>query len=281
MLLLDLFEARDPKKSYELVEVKGKLDKIIVKLTGTESARYTKMAKRYTEINSELKKLQEERDKMNDDIKKDILENYFDAEDAVATRIIETISLTAQLAKTSTPSPKIDNDKVLDALLELMPDLKDKVKELQKQFTSIPSPKTPALSVKVSEGAVSDAWADFKKKATALLKSITSWGKTYDKKLAKIKEMMKPVRQVAEATIASYDEVHRQRLRNSQLMKAKTIIKNLNDSTMSQEDVKAIIKAMHGVDGDVLLSAEDLKKYAVKAKVDVDDVMASAGIVEE
>lgn len=189
MLVLDIFEARDPKKTYTFKEIKGKVEQIILKLEGSESGVYTKMSKRYKEIDVELKKLNKERDGMNEKIKADILENYFDAEDAVFTRIIETTSLTAQIAKTPQPKPKVDNDLVMEKLLELMPELTDKIKELQKECTVIATPRAPSLTVKTNE-SVGDTWNKLMQRLKRFASSIFEWGNRYDTKLNKIKKMI-------------------------------------------------------------------------------------------
>lgn len=184
-----LNESRDPTKAYRLEEVRGKVERIVLTLEGKESAAYTKLAKRYKELDSTIKELSEERDAMNQRIRNDILETYFDAEDAVLTRVIETVSLTAQLAKTSAPKPKIDNDKVVVALMELMPELKDKVEALQEQFTSIPKERAPSLTVKINEG-VKDVWDKFKDKLSSFLSKMNIWGQRYDTKLDRIRQKL-------------------------------------------------------------------------------------------
>lgn len=267
MLLLDLFEARDPKKTYHEKEVKGKVEAIIVKLEGTESARYTKMANRYKEIDAELKRLSDERNTMNDEIKTDITEKYFDAADAIYTRIVETVSLTAQVAKTPKPSEKIDNDAVVDELLKLMPELKGQIEALQKQFTSISKPKAPALTIK-TEGVVSDVWEKIKKKATDYYNSVMSWAKGYDKKLDKIKQMMKPARQVKESAAKKQIAI-------------KKFIRNLKDSSVPLADVKGVIKDLDGKDGDhVITAAEILALTTVKSSAHPQEFVDIAGLTE-
>lgn len=272
MLLVDIFEARDPKKTYHFKEVKGKVEQIILKLDGNESAAYTKMSKRYKEIDAELKKLQAERDAMNEKIKTDIVENYFDAEDAVMTRIIETVSLTAQIAKTPKPKAKVDTDAVLEKLLELMPELTEKVAALQKEFTSFPTPKAPALSVKTNE-SVSDVWAKVKAKLSKFFASISAWGTKYDAKLAEIKNMLKPARQVAEA------ELH---VSNTTIL-AKKFIKNLNnaakDESIEQDDVDGLVKDLDGTDGDILLNVKTISQLPTfKKSKNKEAILSAAGV---
>lgn len=268
MLLLDLFEARDKKKTYHEKEVKGKVEAIIVKLEGAESARYTKMANRYKEIDAALKKLQDERNDMNDAIKKDIVENYFDAADEIYTRVIETVSLTAQLAKTPKASPKVDNDAVVDELLKLMPQLKEQIEGLQKQFTSIPKPKAGALSIKTNEGVIADVWGKIKKKSAEYYNSVMSWAKGYDAKLAKIKDMMKPSRQVQEtvAKTRALAMLAAKMQADKKQIAVKKFIRKLKASPIPLADVNDVIKDLDGKDGDTIIKAAEILKLPTVAK---------------
>jgi hypothetical protein len=181
-------EARDPQLTYHFKEVKGKVDRIIVKLEGKKSEIFTKLAKRYKELDNELKALEVRRDELNAETKEKTLD-YFNAEDEVLTRVVETVSMTATMSKLSQPSPKVDHEAVVAALVKLMPELTDKVRELEASFSTTPKPKSPALSVKTNEG-VADLWAAFKKKASALLAKFKVWGKSYDEKLANVKTLL-------------------------------------------------------------------------------------------
>ena len=183
-----LFEARQasPGVSYSVKEVKGKVTAVTAKLEKNKSGVMTKLAARYKEVDLEMKKLIEERDGMNAKIKAELLE-YFDAEDAVLTRIVETVSLTAQLAKQTQDSSKVDDTEVIAKLLEsATPELAQQIAALREQCTVIVKAKSPALSVKVNEGL----FDSIKKTIARFAKSIMSWATRYDKKLAKIKSKL-------------------------------------------------------------------------------------------
>lgn len=188
MKIKELFEARDPKLSYENKEVKGKVDRVIVKLEGKKSEIFTKLAKRYKALYDALEKLDAEKDELNK-MTKDSMLDYFDAEDEVLTRVVETASMVALMSKLEQPNPKVDHEKVVNELVKLMPELTEKVEELAKAFTTIPKPKTPQLRVDVKEG-LADVWAKIKKAGASLVNKMRTWGSSYDKKLAKIKDMM-------------------------------------------------------------------------------------------
>lgn len=183
-----LFEARQegPDVSYTVKSVKGKVTAVTAKLEKNKSGVMTKLAARYKEVDEQLKKLAEERDGMNAKIKEELLE-YFDAEDAVLTRIVETVSLTAQLAKQAQDSTKVDDTEVIAKLLEsATPELAEQIAKLREQCTSIVKAKSPSLTVKVNEGL----FDSIKKTVVRFAKSVMAWASRYDKKLAKIKSKL-------------------------------------------------------------------------------------------
>lgn len=191
MLLQELFEARQtvPNVSYSFKEVKGQVLSITVKLEKNKSSAMTRLASRYKEVDAEMKKLQEERDSMNIKVKSELLE-YFDAEDAVLTRIVETVSLTAQLSKQSQDSTKVDDTAVIAKLLEnATPELAEQIAKLREQCTSIVKAKSSALTVKINEGI----FDGIKNTIIKFAKSVMTWAKGYDRKLDKIRAKLNPV----------------------------------------------------------------------------------------
>ncbi len=183
-----IIEARQsgPNISYVLKETKGKVEKITAKLEANKSGVFTKLAKRYKEVDQQMLALQDERNEMNAKMKDELLE-YFDAEDAVLTRIVETVSLTAQLAKQSQDSSKADDTEVIAKLLEsATPELAEQIAQLRLQCQKITKAKSPAFTVKINEGVLDV----LKKTLLKFLNKVMSWATSYDRKLAKIKEML-------------------------------------------------------------------------------------------
>jgi hypothetical protein len=186
--IIQLFEARQGDLTYTTKEVKGKIDRVIVQLEAGKSASFTKLSKQYANLHVLIEQLEERKNELNAETKKAV-ESYFDAEDEVFTRVVETVSMTATLSKLAQPTPKVDYEKVVDELLKLMPELTDKVNELKKAATTMSKPKSPMLSVKVNEGA--DGLLDkLKSYAKRLYNSVKSWGKMYDRKLMKVERML-------------------------------------------------------------------------------------------
>lgn len=176
----------DPHVTYTVKEVKGKLDKVTAKLEANKSGVFTKLAKRYKEVHEEMLKLETEHNDMNARMKDELLE-YFDAEDEVMTRVVETVSLTAQLAKQAKDSSKADDTEVIAKLLEsATPELAEQIALLREQCVKITKAKSPAFTVKINESVLDS----LKKAVGRFLNSIKSWTTRYDKKLEKIKGMM-------------------------------------------------------------------------------------------
>jgi hypothetical protein len=138
---------------------------------------------------------------MNDDLKSELVD-LFDAEDAVFTRVVETVSLTASLAKQSEDSTKTDDTKVVERLLEdATPELKAQIEKLRKLFEKTVAAKSPALKVEypgmpgkkrgqVDEGVVSITLAALKGLLARKLREFRSWATKYDKKLDQIRSKL-------------------------------------------------------------------------------------------
>jgi predicted nuclease with TOPRIM domain len=191
--LVQLYEARQSDLKYTTKEVKGKIDRVIVQLESGKSTAFTKLSRQYANLNELIEQLEVRKNELNAETKK-LVESYFDAEDEVLTRVVETVSMTATLSKLAQPTPKVDYEQVVEELVKLMPELTEKVSDLKKAATTITKPKSPMLSVKVG-GTVKEGIDTFvdkvKKIAKDLYNSVKSWGKMYDRKLSKVEKMIK------------------------------------------------------------------------------------------
>lgn len=193
MLLTEIIiEARQANWKYTEKRVKGALDKVTLELEGSDSGAMTRLSKRYERLDKSAKLLKEKRDELNAAVK-DVGDRIFDAEDATATRIIETITYTVMLtasqkAEHKAATQKTDYESAFAELAKLIPELTSKVDEIRAKYTEMIPPKdTPtALRVKarVAEGLVDS----IKKMWNAFMDSIKSWGMSYDTKLDAIKK---------------------------------------------------------------------------------------------
>ena len=173
--LINLCEGRNPDLEYQDSE-----SQVIAKLASYKSQTYTKLAQKVNRI----KELKDEVKQLEDEVKQEARENVndlFDAEDAVKTRIVETMSFILTLSKDpkATESPKYKD--ILEELTNhLTPELITVLEQLKKQMVTI-TQKAPSLSIKpIDEGFVGSI---FKRLKNAVL----SWGQRYDQKLDRLK----------------------------------------------------------------------------------------------
>jgi hypothetical protein len=195
MKIQDLLEARVPSYTYTEKRVKGALDKVTVALEGGTSGAMTKLTKRYERLDRSAKLLKEKRDEVNAKIK-GISDDLFDAEDFVATRIIDTVSATinlsaAQKAVDKPDTKKIDFEAAYFELAKLVPELQEKIDLIITKYTEIIAAKdTPValrVKMKVDEGVLDT----IKSWAKKFMSTIQSWGTSYDKRLQNVNDMLK------------------------------------------------------------------------------------------
>lgn len=199
---LNLFEAAveytGPKASdtvtYSAETTKGELTKITAFLASYDSARYTKLGNNLVKIvklTEELKQLQDE----TKEEARELLGDFFWAENAVCTRVVETVSFTFTLSKTPKPVASVSYSKVLADLEEhLTPELLEKLKMIKANHTSAPVQKAASLKAVdkrvpvATEESINEGMGDKLKGFFAKLKDWAfKWGKQYDAKLDKLK----------------------------------------------------------------------------------------------
>lgn len=184
-----LEEARVSTLEYTEKKVKGQIDRVIVSLQGNESGKFTKLIKAYSELKTATEELELKQKALNEKIKDEALE-YFDSRDEVLTRVVETVSASMTISKkTVVKTSKTDYQKVIDAITELVPELKDQIDKLIEANTKISeTEKSPGLRVDLKESEVLEE--GFKTYLKSLWSKIKSWTKSYDKKLNMVKEQI-------------------------------------------------------------------------------------------
>lgn len=175
--LINLCESRieNPDVSYT-----SDAKKVVAVLKSYNSQSYTKLAQKFEQIamlEAEVKQLKAE---VKASTKEDVAD-LFDAEDAIMTRVIETVSFTLTLSKDPIPTVSPKYKDILEALsTQLTPELILVLEELKKNMVTV-TQKSPSLSIKpVSEGRFSNFFAKFKN-------LVFNWGQKYDQKLDQLK----------------------------------------------------------------------------------------------
>lgn len=172
--------------SYKAEGSKGLITKITAYLTSHYSGRYTKLGrnlKRIEFLESRIKKLKEETKAET----KELLADVFHAEDAVATRVVETVGFVFELSKQPKDRETVKYKEVLDKLQEHMtPELIDIMQALIKEHTSS-TKMSPTLKAY-------DKRQEYAESAEApgmdIAQEINQWGANYDHKLDQLKAMI-------------------------------------------------------------------------------------------
>lgn len=179
-----------PDVAYSQEEKKGVVTKVIANLSSYQSGRYTKLGrnlKRIEWLSDKISQLKEQTKQES----RELVADLFNAEDAVATRVVDTVSFTFQLTKDPKPTETVKYAKVLEELQEhLTPELLKVMETLVEKHSSV-TQKAPALSTsdkRATESVVTEGPMDKLKGFFAhLLGKVQSWGKRYDSQLAALK----------------------------------------------------------------------------------------------
>ncbi len=199
MKVSELFEARIKGALYTTKEVKGKIEKVIAELKGQNSSSWTKITKQFVDLDNEIKKLQDSREKLNLEIK-DKATDVFDLEDEVLTRVVETAQLTVTLSKKvkKEAHPEVNADAVVDALAKA-----DLPKELRKMVDAcikantkmVAATETPErLTVKVNKVEESFSMSSLIMHMKEFMSQLQHWILAFDHKYTKVDEMVKMMR---------------------------------------------------------------------------------------
>ena len=176
--LINLFESRRPDLEYH-----NGTKEVVAVLKSYNSQSYTKLAQkveRISTLETEIKQLKEE-------VKAETRENIsdlFDAEDAVKTRVVETVSFILTLSKDPEPTRTPKYKDILEELSNhLTPELISVLEELKKQMVTV-TQKSPSLKVKpIAEGIIGSVFAKLKE-------LVFKWGQRYDQKLDQLKQQV-------------------------------------------------------------------------------------------
>lgn len=183
----------DEEVKYKEGKIKGVIDKVTAVLTGKKSEIFTKIAQEYKRIDDEIDRLQKERDSLNDKVKEK-MSAMFDANDEIYTRIIESVSLVANLSKRTPDHTKtietFDPEGMLEELAETMPELTEQLTYLREKYTTVKEvtvkAKSPALRVKIKEAEGNDLHATIQEYSDLVATKILSNLYAYDMKIKNI-----------------------------------------------------------------------------------------------
>jgi len=172
--------------------------KITAEVSGVTSAKFTRLAKKFKEIDDLNKRIQELRDRANQEAK-DSIDEFFNAEDEVYTRYVDTVSLsitmskaieeeTVQVSETNIQNfveelyELVDGDlkPMIESLLEKHTKVQTKVRAAQQGRVTV---KLPAKKESVNEAGVGSMLSGFIK---SIVHFVDRFVRGYDRKLANI-----------------------------------------------------------------------------------------------
>lgn len=141
-------------------KVKGVLDRVTLELKGSDAGVFTRLGRRYDQLEMVMARLQSKRNTMNIELKDRTVE-LFDAEDEILTRVLKTAKITLTLGKMEkrTASPKFNSKQFLDAVYSLaeevsnvLPELTERIRALETEYTTIGDPYevSPKLRIKTT-----------------------------------------------------------------------------------------------------------------------------------
>lgn len=176
-------------------------DEVKAVLKGHRGSHATKLAREYEELHKKAKEIKKKEKKLKKNIREYITENldeYLDSKEVIVRRIVETNSVILKVGKQSQRSrTKFNADGFFEDMLELVPELSDKLEELKDKHTTITNyVASGRISTKIKEHNLNEAGIkDLLKKVTMKLKGIFNkflskikqWSGLYDRKLNNIK----------------------------------------------------------------------------------------------
>jgi len=125
------------KTFLEDVQISRKEKEAIATVTGKDSEKFTKIAKKLLEIEMAEKRIKELREEIKQHTREDIAALFEEAADRFKTRRVETMSVVLTLSKDPEPRKTVSWKAVVDELLELVTDLNEKIQELIAKHTKL------------------------------------------------------------------------------------------------------------------------------------------------
>jgi DNA-binding ferritin-like protein (Dps family) len=197
---LTLMEASDPvyvgpntspEIRYQADVVGGKITKITAFLSSYLSGKYTKLGRDLQKIEAlekDIKALKEQTKEQT----KELIGDLYHAEDAVATRVVDTVGFIFEMSKDPKETETFKYAKILEELQgHFTPELLTMYESLKAKHRSTvqkaPSLKTTDKAVATEEGINEGVGDQLKNFFSKLLGQVKKWGAGYDKKLAGLK----------------------------------------------------------------------------------------------
>lgn len=184
--------------TYSSEEKKGVITKVIARITGITSGRYTKLGRNLKKIEQLEKEIKVLKAEVKTDTK-ELIQDLFNADDIARTRVVETVGFLFELTKDPAVTVSVKYQKVLEEMEKhLTPELIVVLESIKTKFTTPASPKSPALSY-VDKGGMNEASNGIVDKIKSFfsrfLKTTERWAVSYDNKLDALKAEISTVKE--------------------------------------------------------------------------------------
>lgn len=162
-------------------------DKVVAQLKSYNSATYTRLANRVeklTQLEAEIKAIKSE----VKTLVKENIADLFAADDAVKTRVVDTVSFIMTLSKDPKPTESYQYAKIVEALTEhLTPELMMVLEDIKQKFKTV-TQKEPSLKIQKKD-LTESVVAKFKDYFRKFRRFIENWARNYDSKLLDLKRI--------------------------------------------------------------------------------------------
>jgi hypothetical protein len=168
---------------------KGKTEKVIADLRSHKSAVYTKLAANLEAIEKKKEEIKALSEEVKQHAREDVAD-LFDAEDAVKTRVVDTVSFIFELSKDPKPTVSYKYAEIFAELAQhLTPELNLLLADIKKKYETI-TPKAPSLSlISKKKPDLSESIGGKMKQYFAKFKNfVMNWADGYDEKLNNLKK---------------------------------------------------------------------------------------------
>jgi hypothetical protein len=167
-------------------------DKVVAQLKSYNSATYTRLATRVeklTQLEAEIKAIKSE----VKTLVKENIADLFAADDAVKTRVVDTVSFIMTLSKDPKPTESYQYAKIVEALSEhLTPELIVLLNDIKSKFKTV-TQKEPSLKIQKKQDLTEALLNKMKQYFRKFRNFIDNWAAKYDKKLLDLKIMAQSV----------------------------------------------------------------------------------------
>lgn len=177
----------------EDIEIERKAKEVVAFATGKESEYFTKIAKKLVELEAAERKLTAAKNEVKAQLRKDVAEIFDQAEDALKTRKIETLSMFIAVSKVPEPRKTVQWKEVVAEIGKLFDGLQEQLDAIIEKYTKFvevePSVKVEIKNPDLFKEAVTIE--SLPEKAKSFYKKFRKWVAVFDSKLMSLKKKIR------------------------------------------------------------------------------------------